>query len=87
MTVTEPATTEPATIDPVAGDSVLAVDLGVRHLAVGVQGPDGVLGVRDRIVTPARDPLRGLLRLVDRVLGAGSDRARPAATGVRCLRS
>ena len=74
--------TERATTGPVAGDSVLAVDLGVRHLAVGVQGPDGVLGVRDRIVTPARDPLRGLLRLVDRVLAATPESQRPTVCGV-----
>lgn len=64
------------------GVSVLAVDLGVRHLAVGVQGPDGVLGVRDRIVTPAREPLRGLLRLVDRVLAATPESHRPSICGV-----
>ena len=73
---------QPASEGALLGDSVLAVDLGVRHLAVGVQGPDGVLGVRDRIVTPARDPLRGLLRLVDRVLAATPESQRPTVCGV-----
>jgi len=78
----EPSSVEPEAADGPPRPSVLAIDLGVRHLAVGVQGPDGELGVRDRIATPSREPLRALLRLVDRVLAATPETHRPAVCGV-----
>jgi glucokinase len=72
-----------AGLDPAGGQpSVLAIDLGVRHLAVGVTGRDGGLGVRDRIVTPTREPLRALLRLIDRVMAATPETQRPTVCGV-----
>ena len=55
----------------------LAIDLGERHLAVGVVNADGVVGVRDRIATPPKDRLTALERLVDRVLAATPASSRP----------
>ncbi|MEL0283356.1 MAG: ROK family protein [Ilumatobacter sp.] len=61
---------------------VLAVDLGVRHLVAGVVGPDGEVGVRDRVVPPTRQPWVALTRLVDRVLAATPEESRPTVCGV-----
>ena len=60
----------------------LAVDLGERHLAAGIVAADGTMGIRDRVVTPSRDPLDALLRLLDRVLAATPDDQRPVACAV-----
>jgi len=61
---------------------VLAVDLGVRHLVAGVVGPDGEVGVRDRVVPPTRQPWVALTRLVDRVIAATPEDSRPTVCGV-----
>lgn len=62
--------------------TLLAVDLGERHLAAGIVSPDGSMGVRDRVVTPQRDPLDALLRLLDRVLAAAGDAPPPVVCAV-----
>ena len=59
-------------------------NLGERHLAVGIIDHEGNVGVRDRVVTPSKDRLTALTRLVQRVLAATPAEQRPilcAATG------
>lgn len=68
--------------EPPSAQGLLAVDLGERHLAAGVVFADGSMGVRDRIVTPVREPLDALLRLLDRVLAASSDSVAPLGCAV-----
>ena len=65
-------------------DVRMVVNLGERHLAVGIIDHEGNVGVRDRVVTPSRDRLTALTRLVQRVLAATPAEQRPilcAATG------
>lgn len=73
---------EPSTEPSEQPFNVLAVDLGVRHLVAGVVGPDGEVGVRDRVVPPTRQPWVALARLVDRVLAATPPESRPSVCGV-----
>ena len=47
-------------------DVRMVVNLGERHLAVGIIDHEGNVGVRDRVVTPSRDRLTALTRLVQR---------------------
>ncbi len=64
------------------GPTLLAVDLGERHLAAGIVSADGSMGVRDRVVTPSKDPLDALLRLLDRVLAAAGEGRMPIGCAV-----
>lgn len=63
----------------------LAIDLGATRMAAGVVGPDGVIQVRDRVATPARDVWPTLTRLVRRVVAAMPAGEPLAACGVSCV--
>ena len=53
----------------------MVVNLGERHLAVGIIDHEGNVGVRDRVVTPSKDRLTALTRLVEAGAGRNSGRA------------
>lgn len=63
-------------------DVRIVIDLGERHLAVGIIDSDGNVGVRDRVVTPAKDRLTALTRLIHRVLAATPAEQRPVLCAV-----
>ncbi len=62
----------------------LAIDLSVTRLAAGVVDDAGRLIVRDRVATPSRHVWPTLARLVNRVIAAAPEGARPARCGVAC---
>ncbi len=62
----------------------LAIDLSVTRLAAGVVDEAGKLIVRDRVATPSRHVWPTLARLVNRVIAAAPDGARPVRCGVAC---
>ena len=63
-------------------DVRMVIDLGERHLAVGIIDGDGNVGVRDRVVTPTKDRLPALTRLIHRVLAATPAEQRPVMCAV-----
>jgi len=63
-------------------DVRMVIDLGERHLAVGMIDADGNVGVRDRVVTPPRDRDVALTRLVHRVLAATPGEQQPVLCAV-----
>ena len=63
-------------------DVRMVVDLGERHLAVGIIDGEGNVGVRDRVVTPTKDRLSALTRLIHRVLAATPADQRPVLSAV-----
>jgi glucokinase len=67
-----------------APPTYLAVDLTVTRLAAGVVDGTGKLIVRDRVATPSRHVWPALARLVNRVIAAAPDGARPTRCGVAC---
>ncbi|HEX4981609.1 MAG TPA: ROK family protein, partial [Ilumatobacteraceae bacterium] len=62
----------------------LAIDLSVTRLAAGVVDDAGKLIVRDRVATPSRHVWPTLARLVNRVIAAAPEGARPTRCGVAC---
>lgn len=62
----------------------LAIDLGPSRLAAGVVDSGGVVVVRDRVTTPARNVWPALTQLVSRVLAANPSSISPVSCGVTC---
>lgn len=62
----------------------LAIDLGPSRSSVGVVDPEGVVMIRDRIPTPARNVWPAITGLARRVLAANPTDVRPVAIGVTC---
>ena len=73
-------TTEVSSTDSV--DVRMVIDLGERHLAVGMIDADGNVGVRDRVVTPPKDRDLALTRLIHRVLAATPAEQQPVLCAV-----
>ncbi|HWM18294.1 MAG TPA: ROK family protein [Ilumatobacteraceae bacterium] len=78
------AAAPPAPSSPGPQLTYLAIDLSVTRLAAGVVDDAGKLIVRDRVATPSRHVWPTLARLVNRVIAAAPEGARPARCGVAC---
>lgn len=69
---------------PLVTEGYVAIDLGPSRLAAGIVDADGVVVVRDRLATPARNVWPALTQLVRRVVAANPSDVEPGWVGVTC---